>query len=742
MVARDESASAPEGEEGKSSASSVADLKLRAQHSALTSLYNPKHFELEEDRDSRLRNCRLVDTEAEPRFNEITRLMAEVFKTPVCLITLIIDDRVWFKSKVGPFGSCVDRDGSWCNYIVVPTQPEILITEDASLDARFSHNPYVAGDPFIKFYAGAPLVGVGGRRYGTLCVVDLAARSFTAEMYHLLINFAELAVQEIERDASMLDSWKGQAESDIKANKKLRACLSSATDGVALMDIRSANWRFKYVNEKFAHQYGEPTKAFVGTGLWEKSEPVGMTPLDVSKKVSDGATVNVKMICKTSGKRLWLCLRTACSDQLAPGKPVGVPSWVPSERDGQGRLGIDMDPTTVMEKDPELCQDVEKCFYFAVVVPEFDSMYSDHTSIGSLDHSNAGSMQSSKTGISSGAQSSAGTVSAGSGSIDSGSVQSGGSFSKPLGSANVYGDHSMPEDLAGQVQLGPLVGSGGFGKVYRGLYKERVVAVKMVESTTKKQAEEAESEGLLSVSLNHPNIVKTLLHSTWKQDTQLLSTGEVTKTEEVSVMWILQEYCDRGTLIDAVERGWLSLFRSISAKPDMISMYQTMKDVAEGMAYLHSNNIIHCDLNGRNVMLQWSPTDRRGFTAKISDFGLAQLCMGPTLIPSVFGTVSHMPPELLSDGLLSNKCDVWAFGVLMWEMYTGYRAYQGLKYPTVILKITKGNQLELPDDAPPAFKGIMAACLQFNPDCRPSFVDLLGMIECALDDKVRSTSCD
>ena len=118
-------------------------------------------------------------------------MMTTVFKTPVSLITLVADpSRVWFKSCVGPFGACVDRDGSWCNYVLVPPTPEVLVTEDASKDARFAHNPYVAGEPFIKFYAGAPLVGSKGERYGTLCIVDLVERAFTAELYALLINFA------------------------------------------------------------------------------------------------------------------------------------------------------------------------------------------------------------------------------------------------------------------------------------------------------------------------------------------------------------------------------------------------------------------------------------------------------------------------------------------------------------------------------------------------------------------------
>ena len=82
-----------------------------------------------------------------------------------------------------------------------PTAPPPLgWLQDASNDARFSENVYVKGEPGIRFYAGAPLLGSDGARYGTLCVVDFKPRSFPAGLYNTLLNFAELAVRELERD--------------------------------------------------------------------------------------------------------------------------------------------------------------------------------------------------------------------------------------------------------------------------------------------------------------------------------------------------------------------------------------------------------------------------------------------------------------------------------------------------------------------------------------------------------------
>lgn len=77
----------------------------------------------------------------------------------------------------------------------------MLVVEDALQDERFAENRYVKGAPHIRFYAGCPLVGSMGHRYGTLCILDFVPRHFTAEQYLTLCHFAELATRELERDA-------------------------------------------------------------------------------------------------------------------------------------------------------------------------------------------------------------------------------------------------------------------------------------------------------------------------------------------------------------------------------------------------------------------------------------------------------------------------------------------------------------------------------------------------------------
>lgn len=127
--------------------------------------------------------------------------MSSIFKVPVALVTVLGQCDCYFKSNHGlPGVTSRPRNVTFCDSILVPDTPEVLVVEDALLDARFSQNPGVATAPHMRFYAGCPLVGSDGYRYGTLCVVDMKPRRFSAGVYNTLMNFAELVVREMERE--------------------------------------------------------------------------------------------------------------------------------------------------------------------------------------------------------------------------------------------------------------------------------------------------------------------------------------------------------------------------------------------------------------------------------------------------------------------------------------------------------------------------------------------------------------
>lgn len=139
------------------------------------------------------------DNAPDPRFDSITTLMKSIFQTPVSAITLIREDAIYMHSRAGQWACTAPRKGSFCDFVLDGACARMVIVEDALADDRFKVNRFVAGPPHVRFYAGAPLVGRSGERYGTLCVIDFVPRKFTSEQYQIVANFAEVATRELER---------------------------------------------------------------------------------------------------------------------------------------------------------------------------------------------------------------------------------------------------------------------------------------------------------------------------------------------------------------------------------------------------------------------------------------------------------------------------------------------------------------------------------------------------------------
>ncbi|SEM50708.1 DNA binding domain-containing protein, excisionase family [Luteibacter sp. UNCMF331Sha3.1] len=137
----------------------------------------------------------LLDTDAEPTFDRITRLAAIMAGTPFSAISLLTATRQWFKSRQGIEACETSRDVAFCNQVVVTEQ--LVVVEDARDDPRFRDNPAVTGEPYVRFYAGCPLHAPDGLVVGTLCVFDRTPRRLDSTQLECLRALAEIAEDEI-----------------------------------------------------------------------------------------------------------------------------------------------------------------------------------------------------------------------------------------------------------------------------------------------------------------------------------------------------------------------------------------------------------------------------------------------------------------------------------------------------------------------------------------------------------------
>ncbi|KAG2494281.1 hypothetical protein HYH03_007634 [Edaphochlamys debaryana] len=198
----------------------------------------------------------------------------------------------------------------------------------------------------------------------------------------------------------------------------------------------------------------------------------------------------------------------------------------------------------------------------------------------------------------------------------------------------------------------------------------------------------------------------------------------------------------------------------------MRAVYLTLLEVALALRHLHSMGLVHCDVKPANVLLRSSATDPRGFTAKLTDFGFVNLLEQdsgehpimedgggageheqprqdvsgkPRLrFPDRLGTVTHMAPELFLEGSsLDSSIDVYAFGIVMWELYTGlapYAEHAASGFQDVPYKVVRdGLRPRFPTDAPLSFKALAQECWATGPPQRPTAAALVTRLQLLMD---------
>ncbi|GLC66944.1 hypothetical protein PLESTF_000494600 [Pleodorina starrii] len=277
--------------------------------------------------------------------------------------------------------------------------------------------------------------------------------------------------------------------------------------------------------------------------------------------------------------------------------------------------------------------------------------------------------------------------------------------------------------------------------------------------------------------------VLQLVHMTSSSSSGVNSTSSsCTEPSGNEAIVLVMEYCDRGSLKEAIQDGSFlqrealaqvqalhrqmqqqqqggqsqaaqqqlvqqqqqaaqMLARGGVALLNMKSVYSTLLEVSLALRHMHGLHMVHCDLKPQNVLLKSSPRDPRGFTAKLSDFGLAKMMQhddeGQLVIDDGIqsGTITHLPPEALTGcRQLGPAVDVYAFGVVMFQMLCGMTVYRGLDVKQMIRGVVReGLRPTFPAWVPTEYRDLAQRCWHEQPACRPTSLQLVSELEALLE---------
>ncbi|KAM3703851.1 hypothetical protein ACB098_04G128100 [Castanea mollissima] len=270
------------------------------------------------------------------------------------------------------------------------------------------------------------------------------------------------------------------------------------------------------------------------------------------------------------------------------------------------------------------------------------------------------------------------------------------------------------------------IARGTFGTVHRGIYDGLDVAVKMLDWGEEGHRTESEiatlradftQEVAVWHKLEHPNVTKFVGATMGTSELQIQTdNGPIGMPSNVCC--VVVEYLPGGAL-----KGYL--IKNRRRKLAFNVVVQLALDLARGLSYLHSQKIVHRDVKTENMLLD------KTRTVKIADFGVARVeASNPNDMTGETGTLGYMAPEVLNGNPYNRKCDVYSFGICLWEIYCCDMPYPDLSFSEVTTAVVRQNlRPEIPRCCPSSLANVMKRCWDASPDKRPEMEEVVSMLE-------------
>lgn len=271
-----------------------------------------------------------------------------------------------------------------------------------------------------------------------------------------------------------------------------------------------------------------------------------------------------------------------------------------------------------------------------------------------------------------------------------------------------------------------VIARGTFGTVHRGVYDGQDVAVKLLDWGEEGHRTEAEITSLREAfsqevvvwhKLDHPNVTKfigaMLGHAELNIQTD---SGQIGMPSNICC--VVVEYLAGGALKTY-------LIKNRRRKLAFKVVVQLALDLARGLSYLHSQKVVHRDVKTENMLLD------KTRTVKIADFGVARVeAQNPNDMTGETGTLGYMAPEVLNGNPYNRKCDVYSFGICLWEIYCCDMPYPDLSFSEVTSAVVRQNlRPEIPRCCPSSIANVMKRCWDANPDKRPEMDEVVSLLE-------------